>query len=567
MASDPESPVATAPRTETAPHPEPGTRPRALGPRRAAGRRRPPLRPDRRGRGLVAALFLTAFLAGLAGRGTGPVRAALIAVALTVLCVLVFVVGLQLRLPLLHLVQVTGGPLRFGPGPPDGLQWENVLVCLIGVTLGTAVGVLPGIGATATVALLLPITFNFDAVASLIMLAGIYYGAQYGGSTTAILLNLPGESSAAVTALDGHQLARQGRAGPALATAALGSFFAGTVATVIVALFAPPLAEAALAFGPAEYVALVVLGLIASIALASGSTTKALAMIVLGLLLAPCRTSTPASPARRSAFASCTAGWTSSRWPSRCSDWPRSFATSSTGTPSRWSPVMSRGFGSSGRTSAGSSRQCCGHDSRVAARVLPGGGHVLASFTSYSLEKRVSRRPQMFGRGAIEGVAAPESANNAAAQTSFIPLLTLGLPAHPVMALLVGAFIIQGITPGPNVIDDEPELFWGLIASMWVGNLLLVVLNLPLIGIWVRMLRVPYQVLFPAIIVFASIGCYSLGLNAWDVYLIAGLGTHGLLIRWGCEPAPLLLGFVLGPLLEENLRRALIISRGDPRSS
>jgi putative tricarboxylic transport membrane protein len=452
-------------------------------------------------------------------------------------------------------------------GLETALQWENVLVCLIGVTLGTAVGVLPGIGPTATVALLLPITFNFDPVASLIMLAGIYYGAQYGGSTTAILLNLPGESSAAVTALDGHQLARQGRAGLALATAALGSFFAGTVATVILALFAPPLAEAALAFGPAEYFSLVVLGLIASIALASGSTTKALAMIVLGLLLGTVGQDLYTGQPRFTFgvrelyggldFVTLAVAMFGLAEIIRNLEHRHSESLVTRHVKGLWLkradlrrivPPVLRG------TALGS-----------LLGVLPGGGHVLASFTSYSLEKRVSRRPQMFGRGAIEGVAAPESANNAAAQTSFIPLLTLGLPAHPVMALLVGAFIIQGITPGPNVIDDEPELFWGLIASMWVGNLLLVVLNLPLIGVWVRMLQVPYQVLFPAIVVFASIGCYSLGLNAWDVYLIAGLGVVGyLLIRWGCEPAPLLLGFVLGPLLEENLRRALIISRGDP---
>ena len=452
-------------------------------------------------------------------------------------------------------------------GLETALQWENVLVCLIGVTLGTAVGVLPGIGPTATVALLLPITFNFDPVASLIMLAGIYYGAQYGGSTTAILLNLPGESSAAVTALDGHQLARQGRAGLALATAALGSFFAGTVATVILALFAPPLAEAALAFGPAEYFSLVVLGLIASIALASGSTTKALAMIVLGLLLGTVGQDLYTGQPRFTFgvrelfggldFVTLAVAMFGLAEIIRNLEHRHSESLVSRHVKGLWLgradlrrivPPVLRG------TALGS-----------LLGVLPGGGHVLASFTSYSLEKRISRRPQMFGRGAIEGVAAPESANNAAAQTSFIPLLTLGLPAHPVMALLVGAFIIQGITPGPNVIDDEPELFWGLIASMWVGNLLLVVLNLPLIGVWVRMLQVPYQILFPAIVVFASIGCYSLGSNAWDVYLIAGLGVVGyLLIRWGCEPAPLLLGFVLGPLLEENLRRALIISRGDP---
>ncbi|MDQ4052891.1 MAG: tripartite tricarboxylate transporter permease [Actinomycetota bacterium] len=452
-------------------------------------------------------------------------------------------------------------------GLETALQPSNVLICLLGVTLGTAVGVLPGIGPTATVALLLPITFNFDPIASLIMLAGIYYGAQYGGSTTAILINLPGESSSAVTALDGHQMARQGRAGPALATAALGSFFAGTVATVLLALFAPPLARAALQFGPAEYFSLVVLGLIASIALASGSTVKALAMIVFGLLLGTIGQDLYTGVPRFTfgtrelygglEFVSLAVGMFGLAEILRNLEQTNGRSLTTRKVQGLWlnrdefrairGPVL-RG------TTLGSM-----------LGVLPGGGHVLASFTSYSLEKRISRTPQRFGRGAIEGIAAPESANNAAAQTSFIPLLTLGLPAHPVMALLVGAFIIQGITPGPNVIDDEPELFWGLIASMWVGNLLLVLLNLPLIGLWVRMLTVPYDVLFPAIIAFAAIGCYSLGLNPWDVLAIAIFGVLGYaLIRWGCEPAPLLLGFVLGPLLEENLRRAMIISRGDP---
>ncbi len=451
-------------------------------------------------------------------------------------------------------------------GLETALQPGNILVCLLGVTLGTMVGVLPGIGPTATVALLLPITFSFDPVASLIMLAGIYYGAQYGGSTTAILLNLPGESSSVVTAIDGHQMARKGRAGPALATAALGSFFAGTVATVVVALFAPPLASAALKFGSADYFAIVVLGLLASIALASGSTVKALAMIVLGLLLGTMGQDQFTAVPRFTFgvrelyggldFVSLAVGLFGLAEIMRNLEQRHSATLVTKKVQGLWltredfrsirMPVL-RG------TTLGS-----------LLGVLPGGGHVLASFASYSLEKRVSKTPERFGQGAIEGVAGPESANNAAAQTSFIPLLTLGLPAHPVMALLVGAFIIQGITPGPNVINDEPELFWGLIASFWIGNLLLVMLNLPLIGLWVRLLSVPYNVLFPAIIAFASIGCYSLKLNAWDVFAIAAAGLLGyFLIRWGCEGAPLLLGFVLGPLLEQNLRRALIIARGD----
>jgi len=452
-------------------------------------------------------------------------------------------------------------------GFATALSPVNILYCFVGVLLGTLVGVLPGIGPTATIALLLPITFNFEPVTALIMLAGIYYGAQYGGSTTAILINLPGESSSAVTAIDGYQMARQGRAGAALATAALGSFFAGTVATFVLVLFAPPLARIALQFGPAEYFSLIVLGLVASIALAHGSVIKALAMIVLGLLLGmvgqDIYTGTPRFTFGVRElysgvnFVSVAVGifgvaeilrnledektrtvlvkTVSNLWLSR-EDFRRIVA-----------PVL-RG------TALGS-----------ILGILPGGGHVLASFASYSIEKRTSRHPETFGKGAIEGVAGPESANNAAAQTSFIPLLTLGLPAHPVMALMVGAFIIQGITPGPNVITDEPELFWGIIVSMWVGNLLLVLLNLPLIGIWVKMLTIPYNVLFPAIIAFAAIGTYSINLNPYHIYAIAFFGILGyVLVKLGCEPAPLLLGFVLGPLLEEHLRRAMIISRGDP---
>jgi putative tricarboxylic transport membrane protein len=443
----------------------------------------------------------------------------------------------------------------------------NLLFCLLGVALGTAVGVLPGIGPTATIAMLLPITFSFEPVTSLIMLAGIYYGAQYGGSTTAILINLPGESSAAVTAIDGHEMARRGRAGPALATAALGSFFAGTVGTIVLALFAAPLARLALEFGPAEYFSLVVLGLIASITLASGSTLKALAMVVLGLLLGTVGQDIYSGTPRFTFgqrelygglnFVSLAVGLFG------VAEILRNLESETTRTvmvkkvKNLWlsredfrritAPVL-RGTG------LGS-----------ALGVLPGAGHVLASFVSYSVEKRTSKHPEEFGKGAIEGVAGPESANNAAAQTSFIPLLTLGLPSNSIMAMLAGAFIIQGITPGPNVITDEPALVWGLIVSMWIGNLFLVMLNLPLIGLWVKMLTIPYRVLFPAIIGFAAVGTYSLGLNAFHVYAIAFFGVLGyFLIKLGCEPAPLLLGFILGPLLEEYLRRALIISRGDP---
>ena len=455
---------------------------------------------------------------------------------------------------------------NLGLGIETAVRLENLLYCFIGVVLGTAVGVLPGIGPTATIALLLPITFNFPPVSALIMLAGIYYGAQYGGSTTAILINLPGESSAAVTAIDGHEMARKGRAGVALATAAFGSFVAGTVATIVIVLFAPPLSAVALTFGSQELFSLVVLGLIASIALARGSTVKALAMIVLGLLLGTVGQDTYTATPRfvfgvrelysGINFVSVAVGMFGVAEILRNLEDERTRKLITHKIAGLW-PTREdfrRMVGPIARGTAIGS----------ALGVLPGAGHVLASFGSYSVEKRLSRRTQEFGHGAIEGVAGPESANNAAAQTSFIPLLTLGLPANPVMALMFGALVIHGIAPGPNVINDEPDLFWGLIVSMWIGNFFLVLLNLPLIGIWVKMLTIPYRILFPIIIAFASIGTYSLGLNAWDVFMIAFFGVLGyVLVKLGCEPAPLLLGFVLGPLLEDHLRRSLIISRGD----
>ena len=443
----------------------------------------------------------------------------------------------------------------------------NILYCFIGVLLGTLVGVLPGIGPTATIAMLLPITFTLGPATALIMLAGIYYGAQYGGSTTAILINLPGESSSAVTAIDGYQMARNGRAGQALATAAIGSFFAGSVATLVLAFFAPPLARAALNFGAPEYFSLIVLGLLVSIALAHGSILKALAMIVLGLLLGmvgqDIYTGTPRFTfGLRELFGGL------------------NFVAVAVGVFGV--AEILRNLENETEREVGVKKVSNLWLTRADVRrivlpilrgtglgsilgVLPGGGHILSSFASYSTEKRLSKTPEEFGKGAIEGVAGPESANNAAAQTSFIPLMTLGIPAHPVMALMVGAFILQGITPGPNVINEQPALFWGIIASMWIGNLLLVILNLPLVGLWVKMLSIPYRVLFPAIVLFACIGTFSINQNIYDIYAIAFFALVGyLLIRFGCEPAPLLLGFVLGPLLEEHLRRAMIISRGDP---
>ena len=440
---------------------------------------------------------------------------------------------------------------------------SNLLYCFSGVLLGTLIGVLPGLGPTATIAMLLPAE---EPGSALIMLAGIYYGAQYGGSTTAILINLPGEASSVVTAIDGYQMARQGRAGAALMTAALGSFFAGTVATLLIAFFAPPLAEVALTFSPAEYFSLMVVGLVASVVLAHGSLLKAIAMIVLGLLLGLIGADTETGILRFTfdlldlsggiSFVIVAMGMFGIGEIVRNLEDERERAVLeskiSSLIPSREdlkriiAPIF-RG------TALGS-----------ALGILPGGGAMLSSFASYALEKKVSATPERFGKGAIEGVAAPESANNAGAQTSFIPMLTLGIPSNPVMALMIGAMIIQGIQPGPSVVNDQPTLFWGIIASMWIGNLFLVILNLPLIGIWVRLLTVPYHLLFPMILVFCAIGVLSINNSSFDVYLIAAFGVFGyVLTKLECEPAPLLLGFVLGPMMEENLRRALVLAKGD----
>jgi putative tricarboxylic transport membrane protein len=456
---------------------------------------------------------------------------------------------------------------NLGLGFATAASPENLFFCLIGVILGTLIGVLPGIGATATIAMLLPITFQLEPVSSLIMLAGIYYGAQYGGSTTAILINMPGESSSAVTAIDGYQMARRGKAGTALAVAALGSFFAGSVATLLVALFAPSLTIIALQFGAAEYFSLMMLGLVSAIALAHGSILKALSMVVLGLLLGlvgdDLYTGTPRFTFGLREFSG-----------------GLNFVALAVGVFGI-AEILRNLEGEQDRTVLGTKLAGL-FPSRADLKrmvapmfrgtaigsvlgILPGGGAVLASFASYTVEKRLSKTPEEFGHGAIEGVAGPESANNAGAQTSFIPLLTLGIPANPVMALMIGAMIIQGIVPGPNVASEQPELFWGIIASMWIGNLMLVVLNLPLIGLWVKLLKVPYHILFPIIMAMCSIGVYSVNSNVYDLFTVAFFGLLGYtLIKLRCEPAPLLLGFVLGPMLEENLRRAMILGRGDP---
>jgi putative tricarboxylic transport membrane protein len=447
------------------------------------------------------------------------------------------------------------------------LSLQNLLYCLIGVTVGTLIGVLPGIGPLGTIAILMPITYGVPPVGALILLAGIYYGAQYGGSTTAILVNLPGETAAVVTCIDGYQMARQGRAGPALAIAAIGSFFAGTVGTLLIALAGPPLAEVALKFGSPEYFSLMLMGLVAAAVLAQGDLVKSLAMVAVGLLLGIVGSDVNTGVQRytfgmndlsdgigfivvavgvfaigeiianlggkeeRQVFTS----KVTNLFPSM-DDLKRSIAPILRGT----------GIGSF-------------------FGIMPGTGPAIASFAAYMLEKKLAADPTRFGKGAIEGVAAPEAANNADAQCKFIPMLTLGLPASGVMALMLGALTIQGIQPGPEVMTTRPELFWGLIASMWIGNLMLVVLNLPMIGLWVKLLQVPYRLLFPAIMAFSAIGIYSVNTSSFEIYLTAAFGIFGFVcMKLGFPLAPMLLGYVLGPMMEENLRRSMLQSGGDP---
>jgi TctA family transporter len=445
----------------------------------------------------------------------------------------------------------------------------NLMYAFAGCLLGTLIGVLPGIGPLATIAMLLPATYALPPTSALIMLAGIYYGAQYGGSTTAILVNLPGEASSVVTVIDGYQMARQGRAGPALAAAGIGSFFAGCVGTLVLAAFAGPLTEVAFLFGPSEYCALMLLGLVGAVVLASGDLLKAFGMILLGLLLGLVGTDVNSGVARFSfdipeltdgigfiviAMGVFGYGEIINNLGKPASEREVFTARVSGLMPTRqdlkhMAPAMVRG------TALGS-----------VLGILPGGGVVMSAFAAYSLEKKIRLKPHELplGQGNIRGVAAPEAANNAASQTSFIPLLTLGVPPNAVMALMVGAMTMHNIVPGPQVMTSNPELFWGLVASMWIGNAMLIVLNLPLIGIWVKLLSVPYRWLFPAIVLFCAIGVYSTQNTTWDIWMVGLFGVIGYgFIKLGAEPAPLLLGFILGPQMEENLRRALLLSRGD----
>ncbi len=454
---------------------------------------------------------------------------------------------------------------NLGLGFATALTFQNLALCFAGCLIGTLVGVLPGVGPIATIAMLLPLTFKLDPTGALIMLAGIYYGAQYGGSTTAILVNIPGEATSVVTTLDGHQMALQGRAGVALGVAALGSFFAGTVSTLVIAAVGVPLTKIALLFGPAEYFALMVMGLAFAVVLARGSLLKAAGMIFTGLLLATIGTDLETGEERMTlGFATLTDGLDFAILAMglfgfaeilRNLENPESRDVART-TIGRLLPDMD------------DVRRCVAPVLRGTAvgailGILPGNGAVLGPFASYTLEKRIAKDPSRFGRGAIEGVAGPESANNAGAQTAFIPLLTMGIPPNAVMALMVGAMTIHGIIPGPLVMTKSPTLFWGMIASMWIGNLLLLVINLPLIGLWVRLLKVPYRLMFPTILVFCCIGIYSINNSSQDVLFTAFFGFVGYgLIKLGFEPAPLLLGYVLGRLMEEKLRQAMILSRG-----
>ncbi|MCL5969552.1 MAG: tripartite tricarboxylate transporter permease [Betaproteobacteria bacterium] len=453
-------------------------------------------------------------------------------------------------------------------GLQTAMQPEILLYCFIGVFLGTLIGVLPGIGALAAISLLLPITFHLEPTAAIVMLAGVYYGAQYGGSTASILLNLPGTPSSAVACLDGYPMAKQGRAGVALFMTTVASFIGSMLGIVALVAFAPGIAEVGLLFGAAEYFSIMLLGLIAAATLAAGSPLKGLAMVLFGLLLGTVGTDVNSGVPRFDfeipelmdaislvALAMALFGIAeliSSVNLKRDGEVKEKITLRSM-LPSREDVRQSvrpmlRGSGIGGFMGA-----------------LPGTGPSIAAFMSYAVEKKVAKDPSRFGKGAIEGVTAPESANNAAAQTAFVPTLSLGIPGDAVMALMLGALIIHGIQPGPMLMTAQPELFWGLIVSFAIGNIMLVILNLPLVGIWVSILRIPYHVLYPAILVFICLGVYSVNNNVFDVYMTAVLGVLGyVLLKLRFEPAPLLLGFVLGPMIEENLRRAMLLSRGDP---
>jgi len=454
-------------------------------------------------------------------------------------------------------------------GFSEAFAWQNLLYCFLGVFLGTFIGVLPGIGPLATISMLLPLTFYVPPTAALIMLAGIYYGAQYGGSTASILMNLPGTPAAAVVCLDGYPMAKQGRAGVALFMTTIASFVGSTIGIIILTAFSPALANVALAFGPADYFSMMLLGLIAAAALAQGSPVKGIAMVLVGLALGMVGTDVQTGAQRftfgipeladginlvaiaMGLFGVAEVITSISRMRAVSQQKPekitmRSMLPKRDDMKKSW-PAMLRGSG------VGSF-----------FGTLPGAGTTIAAFIAYAIEKRVAREPDRFGKGAVEGISAPESASNASAQTAFVPTLTLGIPGDAVMALMLGAMIIQGIQPGPRLVTEHPELFWGLVASFWIGNVMLVILNIPMIGLWVKMLRIPYRILYPSILLFICIGVFSVNNNAFDVLTVALFGVVGyVMVLLKFEPAPLILGFILGPLMEEHLRRAMLLSRGD----
>ncbi|QRM29233.1 tripartite tricarboxylate transporter permease [Microvirga sp. VF16] len=457
--------------------------------------------------------------------------------------------------------------MSFFDGLLVALEPGNLLACFIGALVGTFVGVLPGLGPVATIAMLLPITYHLSPAAAIVMLAGIYYGAQYGGSITAILVNIPGETSTVVTCLDGYRMAQKGRAGIALSIAAIGSFVAGLFATAVIAFVSVPLSEFAQQFGPAEYFALMSLGLVGAVVLARGSIIKALAMITVGLLLGLVGTDVNSGLQRLNfnipqladglSFAAIAMGVFgigeifSTLGQKRAGVnvvarierlWPNRDDLAASAAPIARGSIVGSVLG-----------------------VLPGGGAVLSSFASYALEKKLSRHPEKFGSGAIEGVAGPESANNAGAQTSFIPMLTLGIPANPVMALIAGGLMLHGITPGPQILTEQSLLFWTVIASMLIGNLLLVIINIPFVGLWTKLFKMPYEILFPCIVVICCVGTYSVNKMPFDVLILGLFGVIGYgLVKLNFEVGPMLLGLVLGPMLEENFRRAMLLARGDP---
>ncbi|KKB85717.1 hypothetical protein VW29_06210 [Devosia limi DSM 17137] len=447
------------------------------------------------------------------------------------------------------------------------LQVQNILYCFGGALIGTLIGVLPGLGPVATIAILLPVTFYLPPVAALVMLAGIYYGAQYGGSTTAILVNLPGESSSIVTCLDGYQMARSGRAGPALGIAALSSLYAGVITVFVMTIFATGLSEMAMHFGAAEYFSLMVLGLVAAVIMAQGSVISALAMVFLGLLLSLIGTDV-SSGVQRMTFGMFDLSDGIDFVPLAMGLFAVAEIIKNLAEPEdrivlkgkigrllpNWDDVRRSAPAATRGTILGSF-----------LGLLPGGGPTLGSFAAYTLEKRLSKTPEKFGTGMVEGVAGPEAANNSSAQTSFIPLLTLGIPSNPTMAMMAGAMLIHGIQPGPDVMTKNPDIFWGLIASMLLGNVMLVIINLPLIGVWVSLLKIPYRLFYPAILVFCCIGAYSVNSNPFDIVVMIVFGFVGYaFMKWKAEPAPLILAFILGPLIEEYFRRAMLLSQGNP---